>query len=245
MFAKCRLNQYSGTLSSLLSVVTKMLLIKRVSALIFFCILLAAAVCAQSGRRAPQTPTAQPAPEPVPADAPKIRAPVKPLFFLRVISDIPMELYRAFPKPEWMRSWTVERLRDSLLLDTTDGGLGNRTEAIRTAKNETDVYVVLLQLQMDSFSRLPPNVSVKSGEVWIDVTVYFPKTGKVKYSRRVRLNEDRRVTGPIGIGTTCHRGVYGNDFILLQASLETAEAVMYSFNLPIPRDCSRIDNPFV
>lgn len=207
---------------------------------ILFCLYVTGFAFGQSGRKISQPAVSSP-PAPTQVSTPKPKGPVKPEFILKVIADIPQTLYQDFPKPEWMQPWTIERLKDSALLETHSGGVANRRDAIQSAKSETEAYVVLLQLDDDTFSK---NVGTKrpaAGEVWITVTVFAPQTGKMKYSRRIVLNQDMKSNSPIRIAKSCHPGIFGNDLLLLQASIEAAEFVMNSFGVPVPPDC--LNNP--
>lgn len=190
---------------------------------------------AQSGRSIPkQTPTA-PAPTPSPTTVAKPRP--TPLYTVKVISDIQQDAYLAFPKPEYMHSWAIERLKKSPMLNVIDGGLENRRDAINKAKAETDAYVVLLQLEIPVGGVAAAGPA--AGVVRISLSVLSPGTGKTKYSKWIALNEEMRKSMPPSILNTCHTGIFGNDYWLLEASIKAADHVMSSFNLTIPPDCPK------
>jgi len=183
---------------------------------------------AQSGRSVPKPPPASPAPTTAPTPAAKRPT---PLYTVKVISDIQPDAYFGFPKPEYMHTWAIERLKKSPVLDVIDGGLENRRDAINKAKEETEVYVVLLQLE--PLPGLVPTGARAAGMVRIFLSVLSPRTGKAKYTKWIALNEMRKENPPLN---TCHTGVFGNDYWLLEASIRAADHVMSSFNLTIPPD---------
>lgn len=191
-------------------------------------------ISAQSGRRLPKgsPPVASPTPREVPAQP---KPPPKPDFILKVYSNIEFDATFGFPKPERMHTWTVERLRKTTLLDVRDAGEVNRRDAIKQAKSETDVYVVLLELRREPYSPYGPT-SVQA--MSIHLTVYHPVSGKIKFARTLALGQNSsRPPGSPDILQACNPGVYGNDLLLLEASTEAANSVMNVFNVPLPRDC--------
>jgi len=201
-------------------------------------IILCGAVAAQSGRRLPKgsPPVATPTPAPTPETVAQTKVPPKPDFVLKVYSDIIQSGPSAFPLPTRMHTWAVERLRRSRLLDVRDSGSVTRREAIKQAKLETEIYVVLLELQSDPFGR---GGGGSANESWIELTIYNPVTGKVKASRRLTMNESStRLPGSRTVLQTCNPGVYGDDVLLLEASIEAADFVMDSFRVPLPPLCS-------
>lgn len=187
---------------------------------------------AQSGRSIPkQAPTA-PAPTNVPTPAARPRP--TPLYTVRVISDIQQDAYLAFPKPEYMHTWVIERLKKSPMFNVLDGGFENRRDAINKAKEETDAYVVLLQLEIPVGGVAAAGPA--AGVVRISLSVLSPGSGKTKYSKWLALNETRQEVPPLN---TCHTGIFGNDYWLLEASIRAADHVMNSFNITIPPDCPK------
>lgn len=127
-------------------------------------------------------------------------------------------------------------MRDSSLLNVRDGGFENRRDAIKKAEKETDTYVVLLQLESS-----PGGIEAAkpaAGQVSINLSILSPGTGKMKYNRRLTLNEalrDPKIPPPIV--RRCYPGIIGNDALLLEATIKAAEYVMSSFGIPIPPGC--------
>jgi len=161
------------------------------------------------------------------------------MFSIRVVSDIQPSAHFAFPKPEYMHEWAIDRLRKSSLLTVLDGGFANRRDAINHAKSETEAYVLLLQLQDSPSSPGAAAERPAAGQMWIDLSILIPGSGKAKHTKRITLNEELRQGLPPSILRTCRTGIFGNDYLLLEASLKAAEHVMSLFNIPIPPDCPR------
>lgn len=199
-------------------------------------------IMGQSGKnviRRPQ-PASTPDPEPVePIKPAQPKEKPKPSFIIDVVADTSLGVYSMYARPESMQAWTVHRLRTSILLDIHDSGKGSRGDAIKIAKGGSDIYVLWMQIRESSYSGSPS----MSGSLQ-DVSVYFelfsPTTGKTKTAGTIPLNALNRTAAPVStIGRSCHQGVYGNEYYVLQASLEAAERVMSTLNIPIPADCTQ------
>lgn len=205
-----------------------------VAAVLFFA---ANASMGQAGRRPPRRVEASPTPTPEPT--PQAKPPAKAQFSLKVVSDIPLTVHMLFPFPERMQTWTVDRLKKSPILDVTAGAPANRHEAVQLARTETEAFIVWLQLEDNPLGRAE-NVGRRpaSGEVWINYSVLSPGTGKAKYSGRVVLIQTS--TGGVGSGRVlnpCYPSVRGDDYLLLQASLEVAARILHSLDVPVPSVC--------
>lgn len=197
----------------------------------------------QSGRSIPKRPqtVAVPIPEPTPLVRPK----PKPDFNVRVAIEITHRASFVFPMPERMRAWFMERLEKTPLLDVRGAIDANRRDAIDLAEKETDTYVVWLQLEDgDPMGRSRPHTLPEAGQVWINLSIFSPVTGKTKFSRKIVLNQNTSGGGTSKVIRSCYGGVYGNDYLLLEASLVAAETVMTAFNIPIPPDCKTNRYPY-
>lgn len=199
-------------------------------------LLTAASVPAQSGRHLPKgspsvaTPT--PVPEPV---VMQVKPPPKPDFILKVYSSIALGNTFGLLSPERMHKWAVERLRKTPLLDIRDIGEVTRRDAINQAKLETEAYVVLLELESDPFVSYGTN-AVRAMQ--LHLTVYHPVSAKVKFKRTLSLGQNStRLPGSSTVLQACNPGVYGNELLLLEASLEAADSVMNAFRVPLPPLC--------
>ncbi len=189
---------------------------------------------AQSGRRVAKGSPAVATPTPTPEIVER-KPPPKPDFKLKVYADIDIGGTFGFPMPERMQRWTVERLRRTTLLDVLDAGSVNRRDAIKQAKAETEAYVVLLELQSDPFSQYG-TTSVRA--MSIHLTVYHPASAKVKLKRTLALGQNStRLPGSASVIQACNPGLYGNEILLLEASIEAADTVMSNFNVPLPSLC--------
>jgi hypothetical protein len=192
-------------------------------------------ITAQSGRRLPKGSPPVAVPTPTPEQIRQPKPPPKPDFTVKVFSNIDSASSYTLPSPERMHSWAVERLRRTSLLDVRDAGSANRRDAIKQAKAETEIYVVLLDLHVDPFAAYG-RASARS--MWIDLTAYYPVTGKIKFSRTLALGQNStRMPGSTNVMRACFPGVYGNDLLLLEASIEAADNVMNTFNVPLPPLC--------
>lgn len=193
---------------------------------------------AQSGRRIKTQPE-KPAPEnPQPEQKPEQKpvATVQPLHKLKILSDTKTYGLSRFYFPDRMPRWVTDRLQNSLLLEVSSGPESNLGEAKKIAKNETDVFIVLVELDEDRFSEPSrsgrntqnPNLAVK-------YYVFEPGTGKIKFSGLVMIYAENLTNRPIlDSNRLCYPQVTGNDLSLLESSIETAERIMSGFKIPIP-----------
>ena len=138
-----------------------------------------------------------------------------------------------------MQTWTVDRLKKSPILDVTLGAPANRHDAVQLARAETEAFIVWLQLEENPLGQAE-NVGRRpaSGEVWINFSLLSPRTGKTKYSGRVFLNQPSARGVESGrVVHACYPNVRGDDYLLLQASLEVAARIMDSLEVPLPPVC--------
>lgn len=192
----------------------------------------------QAGRKLPQSRPAPPKSEPTPSPTPETAKPTKPQFTLKVVRDISQTLYLSFPFPERMETWTVSRLQKSSLLAISAGDQTNHAEAVRLAKAETEAYTVWLQLEEDPMVK--PDQAGRhqpAGQVRINFSILAPVTGKTKYSSVVFLAQSGRGVGLRNIQSVCYPGVRGDDYLLLEASLEAAARIMDYLKVPVPPAC--------
>jgi hypothetical protein len=192
----------------------------------------------QAGRHLPKRVEAPPAPTPTPEPTPQARPPAKVQFSLKVVSEIYLTVNMIFPFPEKMQTWTVDRLKRSPILDVTAGPPANRHDAVQLARAETEALIVWLQLEDTPLGR-PENVGRRpaSGEVWINYSVFSPRTGKVRNSGKVVLSQTSTGREGSSVVRACYPGVRGDDYLLLQASLEVAARIINSLNIPVPPVC--------
>ena len=199
---------------------------------------------AQSGRRTEKRgaspPVAVPAETPAPVK-PQPKKPTGPQTPLLVAFDMAQSLDLTFLSPERVQTWVSKRLSDSSSLLVTEGGRINRKEAIERAKNSTETFVVWVQLEEGYYSVDQRSDSSRPNmeNFRINYYVYSPVTGKAKDSGVVYLNYRQSIVdlGRIRNEATCYPNVRGNEYVLLQASLEVARRIMNKFDLPVPPVC--------
>lgn len=194
---------------------------------------------AQSGRRG-TTPTPQPTPEvsePEPEPQKKLAEKTAPLFKLKIFNNSKLTGFSQFFFPDKMPAYVTERLRSSTLLEVSSGSSITLKEAKNIAKETTDTYIVLVELDEDQFATpIPSTSNTIVGDVYIRYFVLEPETGKRKYTGQTIINSQTY----IGNGRVrdarmlCYPQVSGKDLILLYSSIETAERIMNDFKVPIP-----------
>jgi hypothetical protein len=195
-------------------------------------------VMGQAGRKLPQGKSAPPKSEPMPSPTPEPAKPAKPQFTLKVVRDIPQTLYLSFPFPEQMQEWAVGRLRRSPLLSVSAGNQSNHAEAVKLAKDETEAYVVWLQLEEDPMVKQEPSGRhAPAGQDRINFSLMAPVTGKTTYSGVVFLAQSNRGVGVRTNQSLCYPGVRNDDYLLLEASLEAAARIMEYLKVPVSPAC--------
>jgi hypothetical protein len=214
------------------------------SAFLFLAFFAFEQAAAQSGRRMPKVkspaPTETPAPQPTPQTP--VKTPVKPAFSLKVFSNISRAGLMQVRFPDRMPRWVVERLRNSVLLDVVQGGEATLKKAQEMAKETADTFIVLVELDENRFADASASRSSQR-DIWIDFTVLTPGTGKTKQKGRVYLNSNLtgRNRGVLGRKISCYPTLNNDDYILWEASFETAERIMAGFDLPLPPlECGRM-----
>lgn len=194
---------------------------------------------AQSGRRV-RTPNPQSTPEvstPEPEPEKKPKETLKPLYKLKIFNNSKVTGFSQFFFPDKMPVWVTERLRNSPLLDISSGSSVTLNEAKKIAKESTDTFIVLVELDEDQFAS--PNASRSRtivGDVYIRYFVLEPETGKRKYTGQVILYSDTLIGNSRvrDARLLCYPQVSGKDLILLYSSIEAAEKIMGDFKIPIP-----------
>lgn len=205
-----------------------------ISALLCFIFFAADSENAQSGRKPAKVKSPAPVETPTPEPTPKKNVSAKPELSLKVLSNLRQTVYRQVTFPERIQQWTVERLKNSSLLEVTAGESANMKEAKEMAKSETDTFIVLLELNENPFAAPRTSRTRPSDDVWIDFTVLTPQTAKVKQSGRSYLKPELLGGGVLNRRTSCYPSLTNEDYLLLQASFEAAERIIAGFNLPVP-----------
>jgi hypothetical protein len=201
----------------------------------------------QAGRRVSKPKTDPPVPKAAeaaatPAATPKEAEKVPLLIGSHTASvNLPMSMSAG----ELLQGAVVQRLRDSQSLQIGSDSNMTRGDAIKRAKNaETKSQIVWLELHHNSSMYDPAGTSGRGTEnLYIQYIVYEPGTAKVKAQGNVYLRptSSSRVPG-LGIGRRLPRcypqGLYGVEFALVEAGIETAERIFREMSLPYPPLCS-------
>jgi hypothetical protein len=195
-----------------------------------------AAAVAQSGRRiskgaraaTPLPTTTQPTPKAAPVVKPDKTELYVALYERDAFLNIPLYLHDAV-----MRAF-IQRLAEASSFKVTPGKEMHRAEAVKHAKEEKSAYVVLLQLDVDTFdSRRSGNVDTT--KLSIRYSVFAPVTGKSE-AEGVVFQQDYRVgRGTIGIPSrTRGSGSLYSDYLLKEAAREAANRVLASLRVTTP-----------
>lgn len=195
--------------------------------MVFTCALTA---YAQSGRRSTSKPVT-PAP---PVSAPE-KVPAKPeapkLQFL-VSADDPSP----FSSVPSFYSYTVldtciDRLGDAPgIVATPAARRMNRAEAIKTAKEEKERYVVWLQVS-DDLGDSSSQVRNTAQKLYVYYFVFEPVTGKVKASGRTYQGSYK--VGNVGISGPASRNAVYSEYEVKQSAREAAEKVLAAFQIKL------------
>lgn len=187
----------------------------------------------QSGRRLPKsapTPAPEPSPEIEPVKKPD-RSKEPSLKLIVGIDDHSM-----YAMPIYYNSAVLEacinRLRDSeaVRIDGTERNM-NRGSAVNKAKAEKEIFVVYLELGVDSLARRSPAGIVEVDDLYVGFTVFSPTTAKIAASGRTYPQAHRRV----GIGVPSRGPLFG-EYLLKEAAREAAERIMAAFHIKPLRD---------
>jgi hypothetical protein len=197
----------------------------------------ASAVRAQSGRRLPKSPpvSVAPVPEakasPTPAAA-KTETPRLTLYVGMSDSNLSMNVssyaYGA------VRDGFIQRLKEVSSINVTGGRQMNRGEAVKRAKSEESTYVVLLQLESDSFDSRDDGYNPDESKLTIHYTVFTPVSGKVMTDGRVYQRQYRVGRGGVGLPSPTSRNPNYSDYLLKEAARDAADRVLEEFNVYRP-----------
>jgi hypothetical protein len=132
----------------------------------------------------------------------------------------------------------VSRLDESQSVAVTSAGGGSRSDARKRAKDETDAYVVLFEIEEDmgagtgTYGNDPRTLTIKT-------YVFAPKTGAIKYvdTTYQRPYRPTATIGGIGIPVPSRRvEQYPSQLQLEQASRDAADRVLSRFNVIPPQN---------
>lgn len=217
--------------------------LKRTAAFALCC-LLSLFVCsiaqAQSGRRVSKKPTVSPpsSTEEKTTTAPAASKTEKALSLYVASTDraLSMDIPRYYS--DTLRNIFVQRISQSSNIDVTTGQDMQRGEAIKKARSNQSVYVVLLQLDVDTFDaqRTTTLGTIDPSQIIIRYTVFAPVTGKVKTEGRVYQRQYRMGRGGVGLPSPRRNNPVYSDYLLKEAARDAADRVLASLNYQPSRE---------
>jgi len=202
---------------------------RSVSFLLFALLLVTAAsfAQAQSGRRIPKQPSSterdppsQPEP-PVQQPTPKESAPRLPILAVKNLQTVGSSIFT-----DIALGGCLEELKQSTAVEVSSGKDKNRKEASDYAKASKDTYVVLIQLESDTFGTMGGNPRY----FYVSYVAFAPGTGKVKTQGHIYQGQSR---GPVGVpnpGSTA-----SIEYELRRCGREAADRVLDALNIAPPR----------
>jgi hypothetical protein len=186
------------------------------------------AAYAQSGRRSTSKP-APPVAGPEKAPAKKAEAP-KLQFLVAAEDPSPFNSVPSFFSYTVLDT-CIERLGDAPGVAATPAARRmNRAEAIKTAKEEKDRFVVWLQVS-DEFMDSSPQVRNTSQRLYVNYIVLEPATGKTKTSGRTYQGTYK--VGNVGISGPPSRNAVYSEYEVKQSAREAAEKVLAAFQIKL------------
>jgi hypothetical protein len=200
---------------------------RSVSLLLFALLLVTAAsfAQAQSGRRIPKQPGSternSPAePEPtIQQTTPTETAPLLPILAIKNLQTVGSSSIFT----DIALSGCLEELKQSTAVQVSSGKDKNRKEASDYAKASKDTYVVLIQLESDTFDTMGGNPR----SFYVSYVAFAPGTGKVKTQGHIYQGQSR---GPVGVPTS------GSiEYELRRCGREAADRVLEALNLSRPK----------
>lgn len=189
---------------------------------------------AQSGRRgASSKPASKPAPTPEPEPTPKPREEIPPAYTMVVGLERDLAFdYTASGFFDIVLSACADRLdrSPSVKVQSIERDL-SRSEAIKTAKQSTDIHVVWLKLQSELGG---VESSANPVGLVVEYSVYAPTTGKMITSGRSYPVQPRGgVLG--GLPPNARNNVAYREYLIKQAAEKAAERILGSLDLPAGR----------
>jgi hypothetical protein len=189
------------------------------------------ALFAQSGRKSttsssstttPNTPVAAPKTSEKKPAAPKLQLLVG-MDRNAVFSNVPFYVY------DTVMDTVIRRLGEAEIVLATSGGVMNRADAVRAAKQEKVRWVISLEIRsfyQDSGRQVKNN----QDELAVDFTTIEPETGKIKRSGQTRqhIYQNR---GGISLPPRNEAGY--SEYSIKQAALEAADRILAGFDITV------------
>ena len=199
----------------------------------------AGASLAQSGRRNAPPRAEAPVPTPTP-EPPRIKPTPPPPIKILFTSSAPATMHLSSVDTSIVADTFLQRLHASNALEVKSADRMGRDAARKRAKEETERFVVWLELQtngmdVDSIGVMRPNAE----DLHIQYIIYEPGTGKAKENGNVYLRPVRSLPGGVGVPACYPNRYYGLDGALMAGALETAERIFDTFSVPSPPLCGQ------
>jgi len=113
---------------------------------------------------------------------------------------------------------------------TAPGKHITRGDAAKMAKDETNRYVVLLQIT-DGLAGSSPQTRSGASELYVTYLILEPGTGKVKQSGRA--HKSIYPSGNVGVSGPARQSPVYSDYAIKQAARETAEKILEAFDIKV------------
>lgn len=198
--------------------------------------LLAATASAQSGRRAPKRTTTV-----ATVSGPKtVENKPEPAKDERIPLVVTIEDHNPFSGlpfflAETIRDTCADSLRRSASLKVDIGTRGiSRSDAIKRAKSEKELYVVWLQIDTDSDNNRTSQAAWTPDSLYLRYTIFSPGTARIKASGRTHPVYRSNSGGVLGRIPSSRGGSVYSDYFLKQLALEAAERIRDAFTVPVP-----------
>ena len=206
--------------------------LRRSVSLLLFALLFVTAASfaqAQSGRRIPKQPgsternsPSEPEPPPAQQPTPKETAPLLPILAVKNLQTVGSSSIFT----DIALGGCLEELKQSTAVEVSSGKDKNRKEASDYAKASKDTYVVLIQLESDTFDTMGGNPR----SFYVSYVAFAPGTGKVKTQGHIYQGQSR---GPVGLPIP--RSTASIEYELRRCGREAADRVLDALNIAPPR----------
>ena len=113
---------------------------------------------------------------------------------------------------------------------TSPGRHITRGDAAKMAKDETNRYVVLLQIT-DGLAGSSPQTRSGASELYVTYLILEPGSGKVKQSGRA--HKSIYPSGNVGVSGPARQSPVYSDYAIKQAARETAEKILEAFDIKV------------
>ena len=113
---------------------------------------------------------------------------------------------------------------------TSPGKHITRGDAAKMAKDETNRYVVLLQIT-DGLGGSAPQTRSGASELYVTYLILEPGSGKVKQSGRA--HKSIYPSGNVGVSGPARQSPVYSDYAIKQAARETAEKILEAFDIKV------------